>query len=173
VLSLGLVRLLEGSLSALLPSRLYPIHAVWLVIKFINHFSYWWTLWGLRGGAVEWNFPLFLYVAMPGVVLYLQSTLLVSPSPREVTSWREHYYSIAPVFFGLNMVFVLLSSSVVWIGADFGFPIRSIVLIAAGVLASVAAMLSRKPWLHVVVVTLMIGTNALTITTISFSPPTE
>jgi hypothetical protein len=31
VLSLGLVRLLEGSLSAFSPSRVYPIHAVWLV----------------------------------------------------------------------------------------------------------------------------------------------
>jgi hypothetical protein len=91
VLSLGLVRLLEGSLSAFFPSRVYPIHALWLAIKFINHFLYWWMLWGLRGGAVEWSFPLFLLVASPAVLLYLQASLLVSAAPRVVSSWREHY----------------------------------------------------------------------------------
>ena len=172
VLSLGLVRLLEGSLSAFAPSRVYPIHAVWLVIKFINHFLYWWMLWRLRGGEVEWNFPFFLFIAVPAVVLYLQSTLLVSPSPREVSSWREHYYSIAPVFFGLNVVFALVQASIVLIGAGEMY-LSAIGMVGVSVLASVAAMLSRKPWLHVVVATLMIGINALSISTFSFSPPPE
>jgi hypothetical protein len=172
VLSLGLVRLLEGSLSAFSPSRVYPIHAVWLVIKLINHFLYWWMLWRLRGGEVEWNFPFFLFIALPAVVLYLQSTLLVSPSPREVSSWREHYYSIAPVFFGLNVVYALVQASIVWIGAGELY-LSAIGMVGVAILASVAAMLSSKPWLHVVVVTLMIGINALAISSLSFSPPPE
>jgi hypothetical protein len=71
------------------------------------------------------------------------------------------------------VVFALVNSSIVRIGGEYRDSVSVLAIVGVSVLASVAAMLSRKPWLHVVVATLMIGINALTISTISFSPPAE
>jgi hypothetical protein len=173
VLSLGLVRLLEGSLSAFSPSRTYPIHAVWVVLKFVNHFMYWWMLWGFRGGAVEWNFPLFLFSVLPAVVLYLQATLLVSSSPGEVASWREHYYSIAPPFFALNVVYLLLSNSFPWVAENYIPPTRTLILVSLAAVAWIAAMLSRKPGVHLAVTVYAALLNVLAMTILIFTPPPD
>jgi hypothetical protein len=142
---------------------------MWMVIKFTNHFMYWWTLWAARGG-VEWNFPRFIFLALPAVVLYLQATVLTSSTPRTIRSWREHYYSIAPLFFGLNLVFALLSNSFLWVVADLPISMTTIATFSAIALASIAAMVSRKPWIHVVVVSFLAGLNVLVFSTLAFSP---
>jgi hypothetical protein len=169
VLSLGLVRLLEGGLSAFSRSRVYPIHALWVIVVFTQHFMYWWMLWGVRG-VVDWNFPRFLFLALPAVVLYLQATVLVSSTPRAVSSWREHYYLNAPLFFGLNIVRLLLSVVVGWVAENSPPSSSTLAITSVTALASIAAMFSRTPWIHGAVVTVAVGINFLVILTISFSP---
>ncbi len=172
VLSLGLVRLLEGSLSAFSPARIYPIHAVWMVLTFVSHFFYWWLLWNFRGETVAWNFARFFFVALPAVVLYLQATLLVSSLPHEVGSWREHYYSIAALFFGLNLAYLLLVQSMPWIvaGEQRLAPLAWFSVSSLGAVAWVAAMLSRKPGVHLAVAIVAIGVNGVSILGILFVP---
>jgi hypothetical protein len=146
VLSLGLVRLLEGSLNAFQRSRIYPIHAIWIVLTFNQHFSYWWQMWRYRGD-VDWSYPRFVLQAIPALILYLVATVLVTAAPRQVTSWREHYYSIAPVLFGLNASLVVVSLLLprLTVGTTPSF----ILIITFPVLFGlVAGAISKNPRLH-------------------------
>ena len=167
------MRLLEGGLSAFARSRAYPVHAAWLIMKFVNHFLYWWILWGARGGNVKWNFPMFLLTALPAVVLYLQSALLVSSSPRSVSSWRDHYYSIARPFFGLNVVYLLLTLSIPWASEGYVPPPATLVVMAIAVGAWITAMVSQKPGIHVAVAAYAMLLNMLTVALLAFTPPPD
>jgi hypothetical protein len=113
VLSLGVVRLLDGVRYAASLERGYWVHLLWIATKLMNHALYWWGLWSTRD-AVAWNFASFMWVlAFPGI-LYLQSTALVTTAPGEIPSWREHFYRIRRWFLTINIVLnlhVLVSSS--------------------------------------------------------------
>ena len=70
-------------------------------------------LWATRD--VSWDYGRFLAQLATPLLLYLQATALVTPSPQSVESWRAHYYSIRRRFFGLNFFFgfaTLLASRV-------------------------------------------------------------
>lgn len=42
---------------------------------------------------------------------YLQSTSLVTTNPSEITSWRDHFYSIRRWFFAINILLVLYAAT--------------------------------------------------------------
>jgi hypothetical protein len=105
VVSFGVVRLLDGVNYAAKPGQLYWPHLVWLALKLIQHFNIWWSLWERH--EASWSYAAFLVQLVPPLVLYLQATALVTPSPQSITNWREHYYSVRRQFFGLNLVFGL------------------------------------------------------------------
>jgi hypothetical protein len=140
-----------------------------MIITFNAHFLYWWTLWGDRGD-VEWNYPRFLYLAIPAVVLYLQATVLVSSTPRAVRSWRDHYYESAPLFFGLNILLPLTITFRAWVTGH-AMPTGSGISVASvALLSSLACIVTRKPWIHGVALTLMVGINLLSSLLLAFSP---
>src|SRR6185295_3745203 len=88
VLSLGVVRLLDGLRPALVPGRRYWVHALWLIQKLLNYAFYWWIFWSLREG-VRWNIASFLWILLGPALLFLQATALATTNPSGVASWRD------------------------------------------------------------------------------------
>ncbi len=169
VLSFGVVRLLEGSLSAFHRSKAYPVHCGWVLIKFLNHFVYWWSIWQFREN-IDWNFLRFLIQALPAVILYLQATVLVTSTPQAVPSWREHYYSITPVFFALNILYMVSIPAVNWLTGGVVFSPVENSLLALGAVLSVGGMVSRNPRLHWVVLLVFLVLNTATVLFLVFAP---
>ena len=110
VLSFGVVRILDGAPSAFHREKRYWPHCLWVAIKFLNHFQFFWMLWGTRDG--HWTFVAFLAQLSIPVVLYLQASALVSSLPNSIEDWRAHFYSVRRRFFALNMVFGILNGGV-------------------------------------------------------------
>lgn len=106
VLSLGVIRLLDGVHFAASRERGYWVHFLWIVTKLFNHALYWWGLWSARE-AVAWNFAWFVWVLLFPGTLYLQSTALVTTTPSEIVSWRDHFYRIRRWFFSINIALIL------------------------------------------------------------------
>ena len=106
VLSLGVMRLLDGLRFAVLPERRYWTHFLWIATKLLNHALYWWGLWSMRD-SISWNFASFMWVLLFPATLYLQSTSLVTTSPADIPSWRDHFYNIRTWFFGINIFLIL------------------------------------------------------------------
>ncbi len=103
VLSFGVVRLLDGAPASFQREKRYWPHSLWLAIKFLNHFQFWWIFWGTRDA--EWNFVFFVAQLGTPVLLYLQASALVTSAPDSVEDWRVHFYAIRRRFFGLNIAF--------------------------------------------------------------------
>src|SRR2546426_9937193 len=108
VLSLGVVRLLDGLRPALVPGRRYWVHAPWLVQKLLNHAIYWWIFGSLREG-VTWTLASFLWVLLVPGLLFLQATALVTTNPSAIASWRDHFFDIRRGFFSVAIVLLLHS----------------------------------------------------------------
>ncbi len=171
VLSLGVVRLLDGVRFAASPERGYWVHVLWIATKLFNHALYWWGLWAAREG-VSWNFASFMWVlAFPGI-LYLQSTALVTTAPGEILSWREHYYKIRRWFLAINIVLNLhvLVSSLVLLGVPLVDGSR-IPLLLVFVL-NVAGIVSPNPRLHGLIAIVVLVAQVLGFGRIWFEPGT-
>jgi hypothetical protein len=97
------VRLLDGAPASFQREKRYWPHSLWLAIKFLNHFQFWWIFWGTRDA--EWNFVFFVAQLGTPVLLYLQASALVTSAPDSVEDWRVHFYAIRRRFFGLNIAF--------------------------------------------------------------------
>ena len=85
VVSFGVVRLLDGVSHAIDRDSRYWPHLVWVGLKLLHHFNVWWLLWSTRD--VSWDYGRFLAQLAAPLILYLQATALVTPSPQSVESW--------------------------------------------------------------------------------------
>jgi hypothetical protein len=169
VLSLGVVRLLDGVRFAASRERGYWVHLAWIATKLMNHALYWWALWSTRD-AVTWNFASFLWVlAFPGI-LYLQSTALVTTTPAEIASWREHFFSIRRWFLAINLVLNLhvLASSLLLLDVPLLDSSR-IPLLLVFVL-NVAGIFSANPRLHGLIAGVVLATQVLGFGRMWFEP---
>jgi hypothetical protein len=96
VLGLGMARLV-GGLGQLMQrreqGRTYWVHTLWLVNLLLLTATIWWTAY--RGRIAErWIFPLFLWLLLAPILLYLISSLLV-PDQEErqaVANWRNYFF---------------------------------------------------------------------------------
>lgn len=103
VIGLGITRVL-GQLSEIVQrqnrSRRYWVHTLWIIALFNGLTLNWWVTYRWRV-APHWNFFLFLWVMIPGVLLYLACGVFC---PGELAStgakdWREYYYDNRRGFF--------------------------------------------------------------------------
>ncbi len=80
--------------------RAYWIHVLWILTLFIELMLYWWVLYRWHS-APAWNFFLFVWVTIPGILVYLASAVLF-PGELEATGspdWRDYYYKNRRGFF--------------------------------------------------------------------------
>jgi hypothetical protein len=169
VLSLGIVRLLDGLRPALAPGARYWVHTLWLFQKLLNHAYYWWVFGTLRETST-WNILSFLWVLLVPSLLFLQSTALVTTAPADVPSWRAHFFGIRRWFFLADAALILhagISASVIR-GLPLLHPLRAVQ--GAGLTLSVLGAASASPRLHAVIAPLALLLQSLGLGTLFFTP---
>jgi hypothetical protein len=169
VLSFGVVRLLDGLRAAALPQRRYWVHFLWIPTKLLNHALYWWGLWSLHE-AVSWNFALFLWILLFPATLYLQSTALVTTSPTEVASWRDHFYGIRTWFLSINLLLLFHYFIDTWLllGVPVLHPSR--LPLVAMIILNVFGVASDNPRLHAVIAVIALLAQILGFGVVLFQP---
>ena len=95
---------------------------------------------------------------------------LIIPRPQAVPSWREHYYSITPVFFALNILYIVSLPAVNWFTGGVVFSPVENSLLALGAVLSVGGMISRNPRLHWIVLLVFLVVNTATVLFLAFAP---
>ena len=169
VISMCVVRLLDGLRFAAARERRYWVHFLWVVTKLLNCALYWWGLWAAQESA-SWNFATFMWVLLFPGTLYLQCTALVTTTPAEVPAWRDHFYGIRRWFFAINLVLVahVLLSSAILLAVPL-FDVSRLPL-AVVFLLNVLGLASANPRLHGVLVIIALITNVLGFGAVWFQP---
>jgi hypothetical protein len=170
VLSLAVVRLLDGIRPAIAPGRRYWVHALWLVQKLLNLAFSWWVFWSLREG-VSWNVASFVWILIVPSLLFLQATALATANPSGVVSWRDHFYAIRRWFFSVDVVLMLhsLITASLLRGIPLVHPLRG--LQAAGLTISILGVTSASPSLHAALAPIALALQSLGLGSLFFSPP--
>jgi len=116
---LGIVRWLTGFTEYLRRRQSLQLSHYWVFtlsagFQFLLHIVFWWTLYGLRGGAT-FNFLTFLYLLTGPILLFVGTAILLPDIDDRDTDLRSHYFSSRPTY---STVLVLL-----WLWAIFSSPI--------------------------------------------------
>jgi hypothetical protein len=106
VVSLGVVRLLEGLPLVLSASRRHTVHAAWVACVLVLHAQVWWAFWSYSVG-VTWTYGRFLLVLVPMALLFSLAVVLVPREAHGVPSWAEHFERTRAVFFILFACFLV------------------------------------------------------------------
>ncbi len=102
LVALGIARLISA-LAYFATSResanVYWVHGAWILFMLLLYIHLWWSLWDLR--AVEsWSYFKYLFLLLGPAVLYMASSLLISPSGEgEGFDSHEHYFRVHRLFF--------------------------------------------------------------------------
>ena len=111
ILGLGITTILTG-LADWIKHRprglLYPPYMIWIVLVFILHIHEWWESYSYRT-IEEWRLPMFLYVMLYPINLYLLAHLLFPGKFDQDEDGREFYLSNWPKLFTGAMTLVIIS----------------------------------------------------------------
>ena len=80
--------------------RTYWVHLVWVAFAFFYGLSFWCWEFGLEK-LTSWNFLLYIFVALYGVLFYLFSALLIPDDLAGYTGFRDYFYSRRQWLFGV------------------------------------------------------------------------
>jgi hypothetical protein len=95
ILGLGVSHLLRGVARIMQHPkqyRVYWVHLVWALFLFLYLLHFWWWEFRLRQ-VPQWNFPLYFFVAMYAILLYLLCTLLFPDEMSDYSGFRDYFYS--------------------------------------------------------------------------------
>jgi hypothetical protein len=109
ILGLGISRLLTGVARIVQHPkqyRVYWVHLLWAAFVFLYLINFWW--WEYRLAAVQrWTFPLYFFIAIYAVLLFLLCVLLFPDEMADYDGFKAYYYSRRQWIFGLmTVVFV-------------------------------------------------------------------
>jgi hypothetical protein len=80
--------------------KVYWVHLVWVGFMFIYLITFWW--WEFRLEQIPtWTLPLYVFVILYGVLLYLLCALLFPDDVKEYNGYRDYFYSRKGWFFGV------------------------------------------------------------------------
>jgi hypothetical protein len=80
--------------------RVYWVHLVWAWFMFFYLVTFWW--WEFRLEQIPtWTLPLYVFVIVYGVLLYLLCALLFPDDVRDYNGYRDFFYSRRGWFFGV------------------------------------------------------------------------
>lgn len=149
VMSLAVVRLLDGIRPALSSRAGWWVPATWIMHKLAGVALCWWAFWWMRTG-VTWTAPTFLWVLIAPGLLFMQASALVTVNPAAIDDWRAHFFSTRRWFFGVEAAFVghsVLTSSLLRV-VPMGDPLR--ILQVTALVTAGFGILSSRPRLHLV-----------------------
>jgi hypothetical protein len=109
ILGLGVSRLLSGVARIVQHPkeyRVYWVHLLWALFLFLYLIHYWW--WEYRLQSIQkWTFPLYFFVAIYAVLLYLMCVLFFPEEMADYASFKEYFYSRRQWIFSLMAVLLV------------------------------------------------------------------
>jgi hypothetical protein len=122
ILGLGIAHLLQGAAHLIQhprETRTYWVHLTWAFYLFYEAVFWWW--WEFRLEHVgQWTFPLYLFVILYAVCLYLLCAVLFPSSLSGYKDYEEYFYSRRGWFFGIFLAIQLIDVGDTWLkGADY------------------------------------------------------
>ena len=156
VLSLAIVRLLNG-LSYLMESpKRYWVHAAWVILIAIGIPVIWWNMWALRQ-VEDWIFPLFALLLLAPITVYFAAATLIPDAPATVESWRSHFFQVRRrlCITMILLIICLMMNAVVVLKAPFLHPLR--VFEGAMVVLLLVGAVSEDPRVHGLLISLILS----------------
>jgi len=111
ILGLGITTILTGIaewIKHYRNSTLYSPYLIWIAIVFIMHIHEWWECYTLKSITV-WRLPLFLFIIIYPIDLYVLAHLLFPKQQDESFDSRKFYYERYPAFFICALIGVVVS----------------------------------------------------------------
>src|SRR5882757_1941558 len=151
ILGLGVTQILTGIADLVHQNervKIYWPHILWIFLVLILHVQEWWVTFELRK-VDQWRFPLYLFVLLYPVVLFILARLLFPFGFNEgVIDLKKFYFENYRRIFLFGSMLPLLSILDNLMLRDFAaldILAQSVVLLA---LSMMAILKNSKPWLH-------------------------
>ncbi len=151
ILGLGVTQILTGIADLVHQNervKLYWPHLLWILLVLVLHVQEWWVTFQLRS-LEKWRFPLFLFVLLYPVVLFILARLLFPFGFNEgVIDLKKFYYENYRRIFLFGSMLPLLSLLDNLILREYAVKdlvAQSVVLVT---LSLMAILKNSKPWLH-------------------------
>lgn len=87
--------------------RVYWVHLVWVLYMILYTIAFWWWEFQLTT-ITRWTFPLYSFVILYGVAVYLLCALLFPGDLGQYEGLKDYFYSRRKWFFGVMAVMFLL-----------------------------------------------------------------
>ena len=117
ILGLGIAQLLQGVAHLIQhpeESRTYWVHLVWALFLFYEAVFWWW--WEFRLERVEeWTFPIYLFLILYAVLLYLMCAILFPSSLSGYESYEDYFFSRRAWFFGIFILIQVIDVGDTWL----------------------------------------------------------
>ena len=171
ILGLGITTILTGIAEWIKHCRrstLYAPYIIWIALVFIMHVHEWWESYSLKSIEV-WRLPLFLFVILYPINLYVLAHLLFPRQTDEPFNAKTFYLDRYPTFF--TCVLILDVLSVIHNVTIEHLPITSqaVHLVLLVTLGSVLISRTRKESIHLAVALFLL---AILVTTLVFTQDT-
>lgn len=111
ITGLGITTILSGLAEIIKhrhSSRFYAPYFIWILLVFVMHIHEWWESYSLRS-IEEWKLPMFLFVILYPIALYILAHLLFPADMRNNFNSREFFLANYPRIFVTAITLVVLS----------------------------------------------------------------
>lgn len=130
--------------------RVYWVHLVWVLFLFLYLIHFWWWEFNLVK-VREWTFPIYFFVAVYAILLYLQCSLFFPDQIGEYDGFKGYYYSRHQwIFAVMALLFIADIGDGLIKGREYllrlgpAFAIRTVTYLTLSLLA----MRIKRPWFH-------------------------
>jgi hypothetical protein len=89
------------------------IALIWIITETISGVVAWWILWRMRD--VDWTPLRFAWLLAMPFLYYVESAVLVSDSPGQISSWEDHFFAARKKFFGIRLALSSHAALLPWI----------------------------------------------------------
>lgn len=90
LLTVTIVRLVEGLVSECRSKKKYWVHMLWVIQALLSAAGVWWSLWNFS--ELEWNYFIFIIVLIGPTLLFIQAVALI-PREFENIDWKSFFYT--------------------------------------------------------------------------------
>jgi hypothetical protein len=106
ILGLGVSGLLAGVAKIVqhpVEYKVYWVHLLWALFLFLYLIHFWWWEYRLQG-VQQWTFPLYFFIAIHAVLLFLLCVLFFPEEMADYDSFKAYFYSRRRWIFSLMTV---------------------------------------------------------------------
>ncbi|HYG04089.1 MAG TPA: hypothetical protein VD927_16700 [Chryseosolibacter sp.] len=167
IIGLGITTILSGLAEIIKhrhSSRFYAPYLIWIVLVFVMHIHEWWESYSLRT-IEEWKLPMFLFVILYPIALYILAHLLFPADIRNGFNSRDFFLSNYPRIFVTAITLVVLSIIHNVFVADYALMDQVIQFALLIILSGVMLLKIRNSLVHhvvaIVFLALMLGSLIL------------